>query len=105
MSTTIYDIAEKAKVSAMTVSRVLNQKRANIAISKTTEQKVRKIAEELNYTPDFAARALRKGQSSLIGVIIPNVTFSYLPEVIEGIESVLREKAKQYTVMHLRNGC
>lgn len=91
MKTTIYDIARQAGVSAMTVSRVLNGKDSAIAISETTREKVTAIANKLNYVPDFMARSLRNGRSCLIGVLVPNVTFSYLPEVIEGIESVLRK--------------
>lgn len=92
MEATIYDIARRAGVSAMTVSRVLNRTNAAIAVSESTKQKVKEIAKELNYTPNFMAKALRKGQSGLIGVVIPDVTFSYLPETLEGIESFLRQQ-------------
>lgn len=52
---TIYDIAEKANVSAMTVSRVINN---SGRISEATRKRVRKVMEELNYIPNSMARGL-----------------------------------------------
>jgi LacI family transcriptional regulator len=47
MGTTIKDIAEQADVSIATVSLVLNNKRG---VSEETRKKIRKIAEEMNYS-------------------------------------------------------
>jgi len=90
--TTIYDIAATSGVSAMTVSRVLNKSKGSIPVSEKTRKKVVQVAKEMNYTTDLLAQALRKGQSGQVGVLIPSTTFSYLPQVLEGIEEVLRKR-------------
>lgn len=67
------DIADKAGVSTATVSRVLN---GNTRISEKTANKVRKIAEELNYAPDLRFRWMtqNRGKPSAktgnIGVVV-----------------------------------
>ncbi len=68
---TIYDIAKIADVSPMTVSRVLNNKKN---ISDATRKKVLKAAEELNYIPNLAARSLQSKKSSLLALLITDIT-------------------------------
>ena len=46
---TIKDIAQKASVSAATVSRILNQD-DTLSVTDETKQRVLKVAQELNYT-------------------------------------------------------
>ena len=53
---TLKDIAEKAGVSSMTVSRALNGKSKDI--SQKTAEKIKKIAEEMGYIPNSSAKAL-----------------------------------------------
>lgn len=52
---TIHDIAQKAGVSASTVSRVINNKPG---IKESTRKRVQKLLEQYNYTPDIATRGL-----------------------------------------------
>jgi LacI family transcriptional regulator len=67
---TAKDVARRAGVSPTTVSYVLNNvKEANI--SEETRQRVLDAAEELEYVPDAAARALRSGRTQTIGLILP----------------------------------
>lgn len=54
----IVDIAEKSGFSITTVSRVLNGKADKYRISKDTQQKIKAMAEELNYVPNESARNL-----------------------------------------------
>lgn len=65
---TIKDIAEKAAVSVSTASRALN---GNPRISEKTRQRVRKIAEELGYQPNYNAQNLTRGESNMVGLIFP----------------------------------
>ena len=53
---TLKDIAEKAGVSSMTVSRVMNGKTG--AVSQETSERIKKIAQEMGYVPNSSARAL-----------------------------------------------
>lgn len=65
---TLKDIAEKAGVSMMTVSNVINGKH-NRASAKTIE-KVNAIIEECGYYPNLSARNMTNKTSSIIGIII-----------------------------------
>ena len=55
---TLKDVAQRAGVSAPTVSRVLNPRGAHISARPETIQRIQKAADELNYTPNAAARSL-----------------------------------------------
>jgi LacI family transcriptional regulator len=67
---TIFDIAKKADVSVMTVSRVFNNPEI---VSDKTIQKVHKIMDDLGYQPSHIARSLVKKQTNTIGVIMPDI--------------------------------
>jgi len=62
------DVARRARVSYMTVSRVVNN-RPNV--SQKTRERVLKAIRELSYHPNAAARALSAGQTKNIGMIFP----------------------------------
>ncbi len=82
---TIIDVAKKLNVSTSTVSRAMND---HHSISAKTKEKVRKAAEELNYSPNHVAASLRSGKVNSIGVIIPKINSSFMSNCIFGIESV-----------------
>ena len=74
----IVDIAEKSGFSITTVSRVLNGKADKYRISKATQQKIKSVAEELNYVPNEFARNLRSGRSKTIALIVPSLKNPFL---------------------------
>ena len=74
---TLKDIAKKAGVSAMTVSRALNGKIKDI--SPQTAEKVRKLAEEMGYIPNSSAKALASHSSKLVAVLLLDKTESPNP--------------------------
>ncbi len=63
-------LAEKAHVSRTAVSMILNGK-TNGHISIENQKKVLKLAKEYNFCPNVAARKLRTGKSSSIGIMMP----------------------------------
>jgi LacI family transcriptional regulator len=67
---TIFDVAARAKVSVITVSRLLNN--PSIVSSKTAD-KIFSVMEDLNYQPSQIARSLVKKKTNTIGVIMPDV--------------------------------
>ncbi len=67
---TLYDIATKAGLSAPTVSRILNPRPGRIPAKKETIEKVRRIANELDYFPNAIARSLITNRSGNIGIIV-----------------------------------
>ena len=77
-SGSIKHIAKLANVNPSTVSRALHN---NPSISTTTRDLIKKIALELNYTPNRAAVALSTKRSSLITVVVPTHPESSMPQV------------------------
>lgn len=65
---TLKDIAEKAGVSMMTVSNVINGK--NNRVSAKTIERVNRIIEECGYVPNLSARNLSSKTSKIIGIVI-----------------------------------
>jgi len=85
---TIYDIAAKAGVSAMTVSRVINN---TGKISDKTRAKVRRVMEELNYVPNHMARSLVLQQSNLLFLLITDITNPFYTTLARGAEDAAKK--------------
>jgi DNA-binding LacI/PurR family transcriptional regulator len=83
------DLAHRIGVSISTVSRALNN---HPDISPEMTEKVRKLAAELNYTPNPLAMGLLKQATRLIGVIVPDLVTHFYSSIISGIESVAEEQ-------------
>lgn len=93
MSITIKDIAKLANVSHTTVSRALNN---SPLINEETKIKIKAIAEELNYVPNYSAKSLVLDRSYTIGVffssIVQGTSPSFFFQSIRGINSSIEEK-------------
>ncbi|WP_391090150.1 LacI family DNA-binding transcriptional regulator [Vibrio sp. NH-UV-68] len=85
------DLAKLAGVSKTTVSYVLSGKGDQYRISLSTQNKVWALAEQHNYQPHIAARALRGGRSQLVGVILPNLQHSKAMECLARLEKLTQE--------------
>ncbi|UJF32387.1 LacI family DNA-binding transcriptional regulator [Paenibacillus hexagrammi] len=85
---TIYDIAKKANVSAMTVSRVINN---TGRISEKTRSKVKRVMEELNYVPNHMARSLVLQQTNLLFLLITDITNPFYTTLSRGAEDAARK--------------
>ncbi len=77
------DVARRAGVSTMTVSRVVND---NGRVSEATRQRVRRAIAELGYQPNQLARSLTQGRTRTIGIVVPDITNPFFPEVVRGAE-------------------
>lgn len=88
MATTIDDIARVAGVSRATVARALSGK---YGASSATAERIREIAKQLNYRPNYAARTLAVGKSRTIVVVATSSMVSALQSVLESVESRLLE--------------
>jgi len=86
MVTTLADVARRAGVGESTVSRVLRNKGS---VSQSTREKILKVAADLNYVPNRIAGTLASMTSKLIGVVIPSVGNTVVPEVLAGANQVL----------------
>ncbi|WP_330394982.1 LacI family transcriptional regulator CcpA [Clostridioides difficile] len=84
---TIKDVAKQAGVSISTVSRVINDSKP---VTDEVKQKVLEVIKETGYIPNPLARSLVTKKSQLIGVIVPEVSDSFVNEVLNGIEEVAK---------------
>jgi LacI family transcriptional regulator len=87
--TTISDVAKEAGVSTMTVSRVLNGRGE---ISQETRERVQSVIDRLNYRPSSLARNLKTQRTHTIGLIIPDITNPFFPELVRGAEDIAAEE-------------
>ncbi|WP_099159565.1 LacI family DNA-binding transcriptional regulator [Virgibacillus ndiopensis] len=80
---TIHEVAQKAGVSAATVSRVINNRNT---VSEKTRMRVEQAIHELEYEPSVLGRNLRNSESRLLLVLIPSISNPFYSEIINGIE-------------------
>ena len=84
----INEVAKRAKVSPMTVSRVLNQ---SGYVKEETRQRVLAVMEEMNYVPNQLARSLVKQKSMTLALIVPDITNPFFTTVARGTEDMARK--------------
>lgn len=84
---TIKDVARLAGVSISTVSRVINDSKP---VTDEVKQRVLDVIKETGYVPNPLARSLVTKKSNLIGVIIPEVSDSFVNEILNGVEAVAK---------------
>ncbi|WP_432379652.1 LacI family DNA-binding transcriptional regulator [Duganella sp. P38] len=85
---TIKDVARLAGVGLGTASRVISGKGS---VSQSTQEKVRKAIEQLEFRPSHAARSLLSGTSQMIGVYIPYLSGTFYTPILQSIYTALRE--------------
>lgn len=95
---TIYDVADRAGVSAKTVSRVLN---GDAPVGKKTRARVEEAMQQLGYVPSQAARMMRSNKSGLIGLITGAISRNAEPteptglpdlHIVQGIQHHMAEQ-------------
>ena len=95
--TTLQDIADIAGVKKMAVSNALNGTRS---VAPATKARIQRIASELNYIPNFAARALSSGRTGIIAVISGPINEPYYGEIVHILEREL--SAQGFHLMLMR---
>ncbi|MHA4809146.1 LacI family DNA-binding transcriptional regulator [Flavitalea flava] len=91
---TLKIIAQQLNLSVSTVSRALHN---HYSIGLRTKTQVHKLARELNYEPNQAAIFFKQKRTSMIGVILPNLSQDFFASIVNGIEDVAYKK--KYTVL------
>lgn len=91
---TIFEVAQHAGVSHMTVSRYFNQPDK---LSPATRVRVRKAVEALQFIPNASAQSLAKGSTRLLALIVTNIANNFCTSVASGVEEVVR--AHGYTLI------
>lgn len=76
-------------LSMAAISRVLNGSPAARSIPQATQARILAAAKELNYRPNLLARSLRRGRSTSVGVLVPEISEGYASLVLAGLEETL----------------
>jgi DNA-binding LacI/PurR family transcriptional regulator len=82
-------VAKRANVSRVAVSRAFNP---HTSLKQEKRDLILRVARELNYTPDRAARALVSGRSHLIGIIVPDVCSHWESQEIDALTTALQDE-------------
>src|SRR6185312_10938215 len=80
---TIVEVAQRAGVSIATVSNVI---RGTKRVSPAVHERVQAAIRELDYYPNEIARSLKVKQTRMLGIVLPDITNPFFPEVIRGAE-------------------
>lgn len=90
--TPISAVAELARVSNATVSRVVNGQTGKV--SEATRARVQDAVRKLNYTPSRAGSALRSGRSQMVALVLPDRFNSYNQGLAAALEKAVRQSGK-----------
>src|SRR5207244_8522502 len=85
MRVTMRQVAARAGVSAMTVSRVINE---SPRVSEEARKRVEAAIAELGYVPNRLASGLIRRKTGALGVIVPDVANPFFTLVVRGAEEV-----------------
>jgi DNA-binding LacI/PurR family transcriptional regulator len=97
---TMRQIAERAQVSIGTVSHVIN---GTAIVREKLRQRVLEAIRSLGYQPSQLARGLRRNQTSMLGMIIPDVTNPFFPAVVRGVEDVAYKRSYRVVLCNTDN--
>ncbi len=94
---TLKGVAKRARVSAATVSRVLN---GLDVVKESTRKRVLQAIEELNYHPNLHARSLAGGKLNTLGMIVSNLRNPFFVDIFSSTEAAARERGYEVLVEH-----
>ena len=86
---TIKEVADMAGVSVGTVSHVIT---GSVRVSEELRTKVQAAIRDLNYHPNHVARSLKTSRTRTLGIVVPDLTISFFPQIIRGAETAARER-------------
>lgn len=86
---TIKEVADLAGVAVGTVSHVIT---GSVTVSESLRRKVQAAIRELDYHPNHVARSLKTSKTRTLGIIVPDMTIPYFPQVIRGAETASRRR-------------
>lgn len=95
MVASIRDVAQRAGVSVGTVSNVLND---SPRVARETVERVRSAISDLGYVRNEAARQLRAGRSSSVGLVVLDVRNPFFTDVARGAEDAAAEAGLAVTL-------
>lgn len=79
---TISEVAQRARVSKMTVSRVVNHQPG---VSPKLRTRVQKVIDQMGYVPSSLARSLSVGRTNLVGILVPDIISEWITPLVFGV--------------------
>lgn len=96
----IKEVAKQAKVSVATVSRVINHPEL---VREDTKDKVLRVMQRLNYSPNWFARSLNLSATNTIAVLVPTIESPFFQRLVAGIEAISNERKYTLILCHTNN--
>jgi len=81
---TLQEIAERARVSTATVSRTINR---IPTVDPVLARRVWRVIKQVGYYPNTHARTLVSGRSRIFGLIVPEITNPFFPEIVRLLQN------------------
>lgn len=97
---TMRQIAARARVSVGTVSHVINN---SAGVREPVRRRVLEAIERLGYQPSLLARGLRRNQTTILGVIIPDISNPFFPLVVRGVEDIAYQNSYRLMLCNADN--
>ena len=97
---TLKDIAKEVGVSVATVSYVLNN---TGSVGEEVRKRVLAAVKKLNYRPNRRAQAMRTGVSQSIGLVLPDLTNPFFPELAQSVENEARKRGMAVVLIDSQN--
>ena len=94
------DIAQRAGLSIMTVSKAL---RDEPDVSAATKTRIKLLAQQMGYVPDSTAQGLRTRRTKLFGLVISSMTNPIYSRVVLAIEERAYELGYDVVLAHTLN--
>jgi len=89
---TLRTVAERVGLAPCSISAILNNTPASLAIPQRTKDRVFRAAAQLEYRPNLSARSLRTKRTHMVAVVSPDFGQPSVARAIAGMESPLRKK-------------
>src|SRR5436305_10882253 len=99
---TIKEVAERAGVSVGTVSHVIT---GSVPVSEDLRLKVQNAILDLDYHPNHVARSLKTSRTRTLGIIVPDMTVSFFPQIIRGAETAATQHGYSLLAVNSDDDC
>src|SRR5215470_11974143 len=95
VSARMRDVAKRAGVSTMTVSRALKEPSK---VSTDMRERVLSAVKEIGYLPNHLASSLSSNRSTTVGLIVPSIDNSIYTQTVKGLSDVMRQSGFQLMI-------
>lgn len=85
---TLHDVAEKAGVSVMTVSRALS---GEGYVAEKTRARVLAATVEMGYTPNLSAKMMKGSRTNVVGVLVNDLQSAVINQIVSALSVSLRK--------------